>query len=70
MRNRRALAMPVDQDTEGIPVTGEHPADDRAVVLVHDRRRSIVAEAARMVAPGRKNNRLAWSKAYAEPIPG
>jgi len=48
--------MPVDQDTEGIPVTGEHPADDRAVVLVHDRRRSIVAEAARMVSrPTPKN---------------
>src|SRR5882724_8795412 len=52
----RALAMQVDQDREGIPVTGEHPLDDRAVVLVHDPRRPIVAEAERMVAPGRKHN--------------
>jgi hypothetical protein len=54
----RALAMPVDQDRECIPVTGEHSLDDRAVVLVHDPRRPIVAEAARMVAPGRQNNQF------------
>src|SRR5437899_3077902 len=51
----RAPAMPVDQDPEGIPVTGEHSVDDRAVVLVHDPRRPIVAEAPRMVANERKN---------------
>jgi len=31
-----AVAMPVDQDAEGVPVTGEHPLDDRSVVLIHN----------------------------------
>jgi hypothetical protein len=46
---RRAVAMPVDQDAKGIPVTGEHPLHDRAVVA-HERRHIIVVSGGRMVA--------------------
>ena len=33
-----AVAVPVDQEPESVPVTGEHPFDDLAVVLTHDPR--------------------------------
>jgi hypothetical protein len=46
--------MPVDQDAEGVPITGEHPVDERAVVLAHDPRHLIVIGTERMVAGGEK----------------